>query len=333
MRASTPVVKNGEEWKMVRVACLDSGTTRLLIVSPRTPDIKLNEWLAANAEMVATELTDYGGILFRGFEVGSVSKFDAIVCAMTADRMEYVERSTPRRSLSVGVYTSTEYPADQEIPLHNENAYSTSWPRRLWFWCSYPAQRGGETLLCDSRAVFRLLDEHIKRQFQIKRVLYVRNYGTGADLPWQTVFQTKHRAAAEKYMRSADLTYEWLDDDRLRTSQVRPAIVQHPITGVPLWFNQAHLFHVSCLGREMARAIQSVFGRDELPRNAYFGDGSEIPEEWLERIREVYRMASVKVDWQSDDILILDNMTMAHGRLSYEGPRKIAVAMTDKGTA
>jgi len=159
--------------------------------------------------------------------------------------------------------------------------------------------------------------------------MYVRNYSDGVDLPWQTVFQTTDRSAVEDYCRSASIEFEWKDASHLRTRQIRPATAIHPVTGQAVWFNQAHLFHVSSLTPALRESLLSLVEETELPRNSYYGDGSAIEESVLDEIREVYRQSAVIFPWQQGDVLMLDNMLAAHGRMSYTGPRKVLVAMAE----
>ena len=67
---------------------------------------------------------------------------------------------------------------------------------------------------------------------------------------------------------------------------------------------------------------------DQLPQNATFGDGTAIPLEYLETIRAVSKSQLVLFDWRQGDLLMVDNMLVAHGRMSFKGPRRILVAMT-----
>ena len=72
----------------------------------------------------------------------------------------------------------------------------------------------------------------------------------------------------------------------MRTRQICQAVATHPQRGETVWFNQAHLFHVSSLKPEVRKTLEGAFGIDGLPRNACFGDGMPIPEEDLEQIRQ-----------------------------------------------
>ena len=51
-----------------------------------------------------------------------------------------------------------------------------------------------------------------------------------------------------------------------------------------------------------------------------------------EELRKAYRQETVAFPWETGDVLMLDNMLVAHGRESYSGPRKILAAMGEAYT-
>jgi alpha-ketoglutarate-dependent taurine dioxygenase len=96
-----------------------------------------------------------------------------------------------------------------------------------------------------------------------------------------------------------------------------------------VWFNQAHLFHISSLEPDVRESLLLSFREEDLPRNAYYGDGSRIEDDVLDEIRDVYQQEKVVFAWQEGDILMLDNMLMAHGRTPFIGQRKVLVGMAE----
>jgi alpha-ketoglutarate-dependent taurine dioxygenase len=158
----------------------------------------------------------------------------------------------------------------------------------------------------------------------------VRNLhgGRGFGLSWQAVFETDDKEAVERYCREGDVEFEWKRGDGLRLSQVRPAVARHPQTGEEVWFNQADQFHPTEMDEQTRKAVLSVMKEEELPKNAYFGDGTSLDVAMLEEIRTATRRQMVTFPWQVGDLLILDNMLVAHGRMPFKGPRKILVAMS-----
>jgi alpha-ketoglutarate-dependent taurine dioxygenase len=284
-------------------------------------------WASRHAVEVQAHLARHGALLIRGLKIHGSEIFGKVLTTLFgAELLEYTYRSTPRTALRGNVYTATEYPASEVIPQHNENAYSRHWPNRIGFFCMLPAESGGETPIGDSRLVFNLLPQKLRDRFIRDGIMYVRNYST-LDLPWQVVFQTTERAAVERYCEANELTCEWLGEDRLRTTQVNPATAVHPLTGEALWFNQAHLFHVSNLREDIAATLAESLGEESLPRNAYFGDGTPIDTESLAAIRAAYERTKLKFAWQRNDLLLLDNMLYTHGREAFTGPRKVLTGM------
>jgi alpha-ketoglutarate-dependent taurine dioxygenase len=302
--------------------------TKLAISSAPEPEIGLAEFVDEHRQELEATIADGGALLFRGFRVDGASAFERAARTVTPELLDYTYRSTPRTEEKPNIYTSTEYPPDQEILLHNENSYAATWPLKIWFFCELPAASGGATPIADSRRVYERIDPRIREQFAEKGVMYVRNYTGVMDLGWQEVFQTTDRSAVEEFCRRNGIELEW-DGDDLRTRQVCQGVARHPRTGELLWFNQAHLFHPSGLPAETREALVTVFTEEGLPRNALYGDGTPIDDDDLARVREAYDAEAIDVEWERGDVLLLDNMLVAHGRRSYSPPRKVLVAMAE----
>lgn len=327
VRRKAVITSNTSQEALVKVEPLFPNGTLPLLVRPAVDDLDLLSWTKSNRELLERYLMKYGGILFRGFALRTPEDFETLITGIAGETLEYHERSSPRSQVSGNIYTSTDYPADQSIFLHNESSYSHSWPLRIFFFCHTPPLQGGETPIADVRKVYERIPEAIRERFRQKKVLYMRNFGGGVGLSWQTVFQTDSREEVEQYCQKAGLQYEWKGENGLRTRRIGPAIVSHPQTGEKLWFNHATFFHVTTLGSAMSEALLEQFGEEDLPGNTYYGDGSPLEDSTLEALREAYAQETVMFPWQKGDVLMLDNMLVAHARSPFSGPRRILTGM------
>ncbi|HEV8581204.1 MAG TPA: TauD/TfdA family dioxygenase [Thermoanaerobaculia bacterium] len=300
-----------------------------LLVEPNVAGLDLVSWAGTNRELVEENLQRYGGILFRGFNVQDAAGLEAFVRAVSGSALEYKERSSPRSAVSGNIYTSTDYPPEYPIFLHNENSYQSVWPLKIFFFCHTVPGKGGETPIADCRRVLQRISPEVRDRFMAKKWMYVRNFGDGFGLPWQTVFQTSDKARVEEYCAEHGIEVEWKPGDRLRTRAIRTAVARHPKTGAPTWFNHATFFHVSTLEPAIREALLEEFSEDELPATTYYGDHTSIEPEALDHLRECYRQETLSFPWQKGDLLMLDNMLVAHGRAPYAGERKILVGMAE----
>lgn len=307
---------------------LGTGAAAPWVFRPRGA-VDLPGWIGACREEVDLRLRRYGAVLFRGFDVATPERFESVARAFTDDLLGYVEGSSPRTMLTPGVYTSTEYPAEFPISLHNELSYAHRWPGLLFFFCRTPSASGGETPVADGRRLLAAIPPGVVRRFTEKGVRYLRTMhgGRGPGLSWPTVFETADRAEVEAYCRDGGIAFEWLPGGRLRTSQTRPAVIHHPVTGEAVWFNQADQWHPSNLGGALDRAITSVADRTELPLNAEYGDGTPIDPADLDAVRAAARDTAVAFPWEAGDVLVVDNTMTLHGRLPFTGPRRVLVSM------
>ncbi|MEV4439748.1 TauD/TfdA family dioxygenase [Streptomyces sp. NPDC049577] len=287
------------------------------------------ELIEERSALIREKLAEHGAVLLRGFDIGGVDGFAAVVRQLSGEPLEYSERSSPRSTIKGNVYTSTDYPPEEEIFLHNENSYQSSWPRLLYFHCAAEPTSLGATPLADIREVYRLIDPAVREEFARRRWMVVRNFHEGFGTDWRQIFNTDDRAEVEAHCRAKNLEFEWREGGGLRTRGIRDAVHRHPDTGEEVWFNHITFFHHTTLAPEVQAGLLELFGEDELPSNTYYGDGGTIPADVMDHLRSCYRAASTRFDYRFDDVLIVENMLAAHGREPFTGPRKIAVAMAE----
>jgi alpha-ketoglutarate-dependent taurine dioxygenase len=279
-------------------------------------------------------LLGHGALLFRGWGLESLDDFARFVTAFSGseDRFGYAGGASPRQALGGrGLYSSTEYPASMTLSLHNELSYAGVWPRRLFFFCLVEPEKGGATTLADSRRILAALDPAVVEEFRARGLLYIRNLSPlkGSGYSWQEALETDDSAEAEARCRNIGAEYEWREGGVLRMRQRLPATRVHPETGEEVWFNQADGFHPSVLDPATYAEQLALCGSEAHFRlNVAFGDGTPIDPAALAHIRTVLGAQTVPHRWQVGDVVVLDNMLAAHGRAPFEGPRKIALAMT-----
>jgi alpha-ketoglutarate-dependent taurine dioxygenase len=318
----------------MRIDTLTSGLTTIAVIehagAGEHDSAELAGRVGEAVERANELLLEHGAVLLRGFGISTPADVHDAVTCFGEPFTEYLHGNSPRQNVHEGVWTSTEYPPEYDISLHNELSQSYRWPDRLFFGCLLAPASGGETPVSDGRAMLAQLDPAVRARFEEHGVAYLQNMhgGYGLGRSWQETYESDDPDTVERYLQAADVSYTWAEDEALRIRQVRPATRTHPVTGQEVWFNQADQFHVSNLPKDQAEALLGlVESEDELPLSATFGDGSPIPLADLEHVREVSRRNEFAFAWQAGDLLMIDNMLVMHGRHAYTGNRKVLVSM------
>lgn len=319
----------------MRIDTMTSGLTTIAVIeaadAPAPGGAELVDRIREATDRANELLLEHGAVLFRGFGISTPADVHDAVACFGDPFTEYLHGNSPRQNVYQGVWTSTDYPAEYDISLHNELSQSYRWPDRLFFSCLIAPDSGGQTPVSDGRAMLAELDPGVRARFEEHGVAYLQNMHSGYGLgrSWQETYESDDPGTVEQYLRAADVSYAWTEDEALRIRQLRPATRTHPVTGQEVWFNQADQFHVSNLPKDQAEALLGlVESEDELPLSATFGDGSPIPLADLEHVREVSRRNEIAFAWRPGDLMMIDNLLVMHGRHSYTGDRKVLVSMT-----
>ncbi len=289
----------------------------------------LLSWCEANRSMLGKLLCQHGALLFRGFDVPDALAFNTFARAQGAPLQNYVGGDSLRSEIGDKIYTSTEFGSDEELYLHNELSYAGWHPSHVFFYCKIPPTRGGQTTIADGRELFKAMKPTVSEKFAERGVAYVQNLhsGEGQGKSWQQTYETDDRDKVEEHCRQHNVEFRWTAHG-LWTRKVTDAVISHPVTGETAWFNQADQFHAFAPSVRIDPALSRETEMELLPCHATYGDGSEISLDDLNEVRRTYIEVEVLYDWQSQDVLMLDNLIAAHGRKPFEGEREILVAMS-----
>jgi alpha-ketoglutarate-dependent taurine dioxygenase len=285
--------------------------------------------LAEHRARVLALVNEHGAVVIRGRGLGTADEAAAAISILAPELMVERESFAPRTPLAAGLSSSTAWPPDQPMCMHHELSYAVEVPRLLFFCCLTAPATGGATGLADAAAVLRDLPPDLVERFERAGWVLTRAHNEIVGVPWPDAFGTADRSAVEEYCHANDIEWRWDDDGGLRTRRRRPAVVTHPVSGERLWFNQLAFLNEWTMEPAVREYLSLEFGPDGLPFNTFDGDGGALDRATVDLINEVYDRHTVRVPWESGDLLVVDNLRMAHSREPYTGDREIVVAFAE----
>lgn len=299
-----------------------------------------SDWLRTSKPALDALLLDAGAILFRGFPLSDSAAFDRFLSPYPGHESGYLGGTSNRNVVTGRVMESTVAPPDRVIPIHQEMAYSSTYPLKLAFYCELPPAVGGETPVCDMRRLTSMLPRDLADKVLTHGLNYFRHfrepeYATGVyeldvvHRTWQQSFQTTDKDEVEAQAEKMGSELSWSDNGVvLRNSS--PGYAQHPETGETVWFNSigGFSFHKRVIGEDMSGLYETHYG-DRRPRPFWvdFGNGEQITFEQIESLYDVTAECTVSVPWQFGDVILIDNIYTGHGRNTFQGDRKIRVSL------
>lgn len=305
----------------------------------------LFELLDAAAPQLAAIQRRFGAILFRGFALRNAEDFHAAAALCFAGALRpYLGGISPRGQIISGVYESTRIPSYLRINLHNEMSYLPDPPRALAFFCEIEPNLGGETPLADSRVIYERIPGPIRARVETHGVRYYRHlYGPRWYSPtravgrilklhasWSAAFSTDSPSQVEQLCRKQAATVRWNWEESALITNTLPAVRKHPETGEKVWFNHVSTFLATPRTAGLARWLLYHAGFPSplsRPFHATLGNGEPFRLAELDSINHAMDSATVMFRWQRGDLLLVDNLLVAHGRMPFRGNRRILVAI------
>lgn len=282
-------------------------------------------WLSSHHEDVDRLLKEHGALLFRGFLGSSHHDFDDMVVASGYRGMEYVGGAAVRTKLTERVFTANESPSSENIPFHHEMSQVPAPPTHLFFFCETPPDIGGETPILESAEVVRrmeVLHPQFMQGLEGSGVKYIRNMPQDDDHTsaigrgWKSTFLTTSKEGAEAALRELGSTWEWTDEETLKTvTKQLPAIRYDARTGTKNFFNS------------IIAAYTGWNDSRNVGKEAVLVNGKVCDNQPMEDAVKIMDEIACSFTWETGDVLLVDNNTCMHARRPFTGPRRILASL------
>jgi len=228
------------------------------------------------------------------------------------------------------IMTTTGHTQGFSIPLHGEMHYIGTPPPLIWFYCKTPGQNTGQTTLCDGVELADKLPKSVKDFFGDKKIKYSRFLPDGS---WQSSFMTSDPQRAMEICRQQLVQFNY-DKDRNEfvTEFFVSPFPDGGYAGGPKFIS--NLLNIASVewafeSGWIKKTFASDFG-DRCPMIVRMEDGSRIPSEILDEIRATADALTYDTEWESGEVLMIDNLSVMHGRKESLNPaREVFVRMGD----
>ncbi|XP_077977148.1 dapdiamide synthesis protein DdaC-like [Glandiceps talaboti] len=294
----------------------------------------IENWADKARQILDEKLHIYGCILFRGLPLQDADDFSQFVEGLGYTFANLAGATGSRHKVGRSVYTASDNnpPSFTQEP-HNEMAYMSNPPMKVFFYCNHPptSDGGGETVIADVRDIIQRLDKDILEKFERLGMRYYSFVRCKSDKDchrsWQETFRTNDKVEAESYMKDNGFEFRWRQDNSLSYWYHQTAFRNHHLTGERVWFNQATVGHSSHLYAHPKFADKDV-SKYRYPYHCTYGDGSEIEPDVLQHIRDALWKDAVGFQLQKSDVLAFDNIYAQHGKMGFSCRRELFVSLT-----
>lgn len=333
----------------------DAQTLPLLVEAKEFRDLpSLHRFLREHSSDLLSMLHQYGGLLFRGFDVKSEADFESLILAIQGiEGMDgYFMMEDGRAAVEGARYvfsTNNNYKTGGTYELggfHSENSSLTDVPAYISFWCRKPSQLGGETALMYSPGIYQRLPAFLRKSLEEKR-FFARSF------PLKDIATAygKSESDMEDFLKAQGLEIG-LEKNNKVLKIYKPGVTRHPVTGRLSLQGQLSA-QIYDLDRRLRRHLVSHYRglpwllhrlhwsalalMNALPaawfwmtnRKAGIGIPENIGLEFsasdVEALAAAIASETSVFTWKEGDVILADNMQVLHNGMPGRGDRSLRV--------
>jgi hypothetical protein len=267
-------------------------------------DINLTGLAREVQELVDNDLSHHGAMLFRNMPL-SAKKFAGFRDAISWPDFQRLDPFNDRVKLENIDLAPADWP-DELLPLHNEQSQNPRSPNKILLYCIESADIGGESII--GRNVD--LTVHIPQWV----IDYVRDDGYVVYDHWNMFDEDSTDDSDEKAWSWQRKTGASNRDDAIRIlidfGFNESAITVNELGTISFSNNQTNFFFDEQTQQHLWLNSISFY-------NAKRPNGDWLPYELYQAVELAEWKSSMAFTMQAGDLLVLDNMRVAHGRLPY----------------
>jgi len=291
------------------------------------------EYFRRNRDRIRKDLLKHGAVWFRGFDLmkgvaGHREMYEALGLDPCLDPLH---SSGLRKFASErdALYEEVNKPSlrGHYIGLHCESTAKRTAAYAAFVCFQRATEGGGRFLVADGAAILaEIKTETLQRLYDRQIRISVSNLDIPPSLPGPLKEGIKiavDKAVAPKFDMDLEMIYE-SDGKPGRLQAVETAespINRHPVTGMPVWFNNAHN-HARKLRDRRPCGVPEV-GMTEV----FYADTMEpLSLEDCMEIKRASEKCITALSMEPGDVLLVDNYRALHGRDVFQGDRFHAVS-------
>ena len=216
---------------------------------------------------------------------------------------------------------------------HSERAYFPFRPDAIWFCCTVPAEKGGETLFWDGVRVWEELSEASKKIFLSKKLKFRHEIPSSSWKRYKYLYRIMYRLNSLFHKCSKIALFAVSFICRFVNSDIIVNFkrVLEQLEGMSFQIDnekETVYFEYVC-----SAVVKTKYGNQDAFANSFwayqkrteksvFEDDSRASDKVVNEIEEILEKLKEEIPWQAGDLVMIDNSRFLHGRREFHDKRR-----------